>query len=39
VGSAPSRLKTGVAGFRICWETSELKEVSHEQEVHCAAVR
>ena|SRR5437879_13622053 len=34
VPSAPSRLKVGVAGFGVCWETSIHKEVSHEQEVH-----
>jgi hypothetical protein len=37
LASAPSRLKVGVAGFGACWETSDHKEVSHEQEVYCTS--
>jgi hypothetical protein len=36
--SAPSKPNVGVAGFVVCWETFDHKEVSHEQEVHRSSV-
>src|SRR5438105_2745913 len=36
--SASSSVRTGVADFKDSWETSGHTEVSHVQEVYCAAV-